>query len=389
MPARLLTLFLLLLFFSAPAYSQRGRGSGPSVGGSRSSTGTTPSLGNASPTGPDSLFLSGKVVLDDGSELTEPVAIRTSCPSHGTDQWRTETYTDIHGGFSFQFGGSADGAFNDASSASAGSATAQTNVQDTSGCQLQAVLPGFTSDVIELSRRISTTESTDLGRLTLRRLQHVDGTSISATSAQAPSGAKKNFLKGREEEQKQQWDDAEKSFSKAVAAYPKYAIAWFELGKLQLRRKDVTAAKASLQHAIAADEKYVDPYLGLSQIAMNAREWKEAVDTTGKLIALNPINFPVAYYFNGVANYYLKDLDAAEQITRKGVAVDETHQVPKLQFLLAVLLEQKKEFQEASDHLQQYLKMPLTPFDAQQGREELAKVAKLSANVVAAPASAK
>jgi tetratricopeptide (TPR) repeat protein len=389
MPTRLLASLLFLSWFVLPAFSQGhgpggGHGSSPSTGNSGNvgvpiGVPSVPSLAPAPP------FLTGKVVLDDGSELTEQVAIQTIC--QGTR--RTETYTDGHGTFSFQFGDPNNGAFNDASSSMGSNSNPRLNGRDPRDCEVQAVLAGFTSQTIELSSRMTSAENTDIGRLSLHRLEHVEGTSISVTSALAPSGAKKDLEKGRELEKKQQWDDAEKSFAKAVQSYPKYAVAWFELGKLQLHRKDSAAAKTSFQQAVASDGKYVDPYLGLAQIAMDSRVWKEVTETTDKLIALNPVNFPVAYYFNGVANFYLRDLNAAEKITRQGIAVDSGRQVPKLQFLLGVVLEERHEYQEAADHLQQYLNLPLNTFEAEQGRMELAKVARLSASATPATNVAK
>jgi hypothetical protein len=45
-------------------------------------------------------FISGKVVLDDGSQLTESAAIQTLCRGHR----QTVARTDSHGGFMFEFG---------------------------------------------------------------------------------------------------------------------------------------------------------------------------------------------------------------------------------------------------------------------------------------------
>ena len=46
------------------------------------------------------VFLSGKVVLDDGTPLTESAIIQTICKG----ERRNEAYTDSHGNFSFEFG---------------------------------------------------------------------------------------------------------------------------------------------------------------------------------------------------------------------------------------------------------------------------------------------
>src|SRR5919204_1914830 len=46
------------------------------------------------------IFLSGKVVLQDGTAPSEPAAIQTVCRGRK----KTEAYTDSRGYFSFQFG---------------------------------------------------------------------------------------------------------------------------------------------------------------------------------------------------------------------------------------------------------------------------------------------
>lgn len=74
-------------------------GSAQSRTGGRKSPGITrtPQLGTPVR---GSIFLSGRVVLEDGSELTEQVSIQTICRG----QKRTETHSDSHGNFSFELG---------------------------------------------------------------------------------------------------------------------------------------------------------------------------------------------------------------------------------------------------------------------------------------------
>src|SRR6516162_9745131 len=50
---------------------------------------------------PSNLFLTGQVVVDDGTPVTESAAIQTVCRG----EKHTETHTDSKGNFSFQFSG--------------------------------------------------------------------------------------------------------------------------------------------------------------------------------------------------------------------------------------------------------------------------------------------
>jgi tetratricopeptide (TPR) repeat protein len=383
---------LFLVFaLSASAWAQaRGGGARPGFGssGSLPSNQPGPSVG---PTSASSLiYISGKVVLDDGTELTEPAVIQSICRGRR----HSETYTDGRGNFSFRFGDPTQGstaAITDATSSNTVDKQGLQSTPNLQECQLQAELAGFTSQAIDLGSRLGMTSSIDVGRIPLHRLAQVDGTSVSVTSYLAPPAAKKAYEKGLEQSRKGKGDDAEKSFEKAVQIYPKYATAWYQLGRLQLLRLmqnvkgDAELAKHSFEQAVAADPKYVNPYDGLAQLAMIAREWSNVVEITGKLVALNPVNFPDAYYDSAVANYYLKRFDDAEKSALQGIRVDESHEIPKLQYLLGMVLLQKQNYQGASEHIQLFLSLAKQPDDIDLGKRGLAEIDRVSASAAQPP----
>jgi len=369
--------FLLLL----SSVAVRGQGRPGAAGGNRGSlpgaslpTAPAPSVG---PTNSMSAFISGKVALDDGSELSDSAAIQVTCAT----QRHTEAYTDRRGNFSFQFAALSNEAAHvgDASATMMTRSSSNQELRNWRDCDIQAVLPGYTSEVIDLSSRMSALESVDLGRILLHRMAHVEGTSISVTSALAPSSAKKALEKAREDEKKGKWSQAQQSLEKAVEIYPKFAVAWNELGHVQLEQHDAASAKHSFEQAVAADPKYVNPYNGLASLAFQANDWPQVADITNKLLALNPVNFPNAYFYNGVAHYYLGDLDVAEKVLRQGIRVDEAHEVPKMQYLLAAVLVKKHEYQQASEQLEQYIDRAKEPADIEQAKKQLAEIEHLSA----------
>ncbi|MGA8493369.1 MAG: tetratricopeptide repeat protein [Terriglobales bacterium] len=328
---------------------------------------------------PSGVFISGQVVLDDGTELTEPAMIQTICRG----QRRSQTYSNSRGYFSFQFGDShaaESAAISDASSSSAPIRSGGQSPSEISECQLQAELAGFSSQPVEMGGRANTTSTIDVGRVPLHRLAHVDGTSISVTSALAPPAAKKAFEKGIEQAKKSKWDEAQKSFEKAVQIYPRYATAWYQLGWLQLRKQDTQSAKHSFEQSVAADPKYVNPYDGLARIAMQANDWHGVIDITGKLISLNPVNFPDAYYDNAVANCYLGNFDDGEKSALQGIRVDENRQIPKLQYLLAMILLHRQDYQAAAEHMQLYLHLATQPDEIELAKKGLAEIEKDSAS---------
>jgi tetratricopeptide (TPR) repeat protein len=372
---------LLISCLSLPVCAQlRGNRGGGAVPGAST---TMPSENNPATSLPVSAFVSGKISIEDGGSLSDPAAIQLIC--HG--QRHTAGYTDLRGSFSVQLGDTTSVAVADTSDASSSIVTRSDSMRDEHDwrdCELQAVLAGFSSPVIELASRMNRLESVDLGTITLHRLENVEGTSISVTSMLAPKSAKKALENAREDEKKGKWEQAQKSLEKAVQIYPKYAVAWTELGMVQIKQNDPATAKKSFEQSIAADPKYVNAYDGLAQLAYRASRWAEVVETTDKLIGLNPVNFPFAYFMNGAANYYQGNFEAAEKSTRQGIRVDDAHQVPKLQYLLGMILARKGEYQEASEHIQQYLSMTKNPAEIQEAKKLLADIDRASPKANAA-----
>ena len=258
MRIRFLLPVVLLLWLSLPICAQlRGNRNSGMPGAST----TMPSENGTSTSLPVTAFLSGKIVLDDGSTLSDPAAIQLTC--HG--ERRTAGFTDLRGSFSLQFGDTTSAAVADTSDASSTMMTRGDSMQqerDWRDCELQPVLAGFSSPVIELASRMSKLESVDLGTITLHRLEHVEGSSISVTSMLAPKPAKKALEKAREEEKKGKWEQAQKSLEKAVEIYPKYAVAWTELGVVQVINNYLATPKGTLGGRVGPAQKFVTPYDG-------------------------------------------------------------------------------------------------------------------------------
>ena len=373
----LLLVFFLGLTVSTSAAQATGGGGKP-TGGGRTSTpsrSTLPPLGRPSDmTRFNTVFLSGKVTVDDGTSLTDPAQIQSICKG----QKHVEAYTDGKGNFSFEFGKGRSQYMADAVDSDMGVQGSRANAtQDWKDCELQASLPGFTSQIIEL-RATDGFESMDVGRIVLHRLAHVDGFTISATSANAPDKARKAFNKGRENAQKSKWDGALKEFEKAVSIYPKYAVAWVELGKVHRRNNELQQAQESFRHSIEADPRLVSAYQELAIIALQQKDWPALVVQSDEVLKLNPVNFPVAWFFNSLGNYYLQKLEAAEKSARTGIKADKDHQLPKMEYLLGLICAQKRNYSEAADHLRNYLNAVPKGSDQEAVKKQLAQLEHLA-----------
>jgi len=337
------------------------------------------------------IFVSGRVLLTDGTPPAESVVIERVC---GGTSGRAEGYTDSKGYFSFEVGKQNNGVLQDASegamsmndpfnssnSSSSGmsSMPSMGSDQRLANCELRARLPGFRSQSVSLANRRSM-DNPDVGVILLIRNGSSEGTLVSATTGAAPKDARKSFSKGQDLLKKKKNDEAMKEFEKATAAFPRFAAAWVELGKLQLAGNQADAAKASFQKAVEADSKYVDPYVQLAYIEMQAGHWEQVASITTTAVKLDPFDYPQAFLLNAIANYNLKNLDAAEKSAKDLERLDTRHRFPQNSQLLGVIAAQRQDFTSAAEHFRNYLKLAPNGSEAERVRAQLEQAEKISA----------
>jgi tetratricopeptide (TPR) repeat protein len=397
-----------------PAFGQ-GRGGGTTPGGTSGTAGagasTTPGTTTTRPPatttnpptqqqqGPQQpIFLSGRVLLEDGSPPSESVIIERVC----SGQPHAEGYTDSKGYFAIQLGARNNGMLQDASEDNnglftrdpsnplGGGVSGTANAAGTSmprgmsqeqrllDCELRARLAGYRSQSVSLANHRAM-DPPDIGTILLHRMGASEGTTVSMASLAAPKDAHKAYEKGMEALKKHKPADARKDFEKAVELYPKYALALCELGKMQAAGGNTVDARKLLDAAVAADPKYVIPYLEISLLDLKAQSWKELAEVTDKAVKLDPFDFPQAYYYNAVANYYLKNFDDAEKSARQVEKLDTRHQLTKNFHLLGVLLAQRQDYNGAVVQFRNYLKVDPGAADADTVRSQLSQLEKIIA----------
>ena len=336
------------------------------------------------------IYISGKVLMDDGTPPPESLVVERVC--NGTP--RPEGYTDSKGRFSFALGqnsammadasvGSA-GDFGSGSSPSSGRGLGNNggmgaggsrgvSERDLTGCDVRAVLAGFRSDVVSLSGRRSM-DNPDVGTLILHRMAKVDGYTFSGTTAFAPKDARKAYEKGREEAKKNKLPEAERDLQKAVDLYPKYAVAWYELGVVHQQQKQIDDAKKCYVESLKADSKYVNPYAQLARLSVAEQNWEQTAEYSGKLLKLNPYYSPELYFYGAVANLNLKNLDAAEEQAREGLKMDTQNRNPRMNQVLGVVLAQKQDFKGAAESMKSYLKLAPNAPDVDHVKRQLEEI---------------
>ena len=250
------------------------------------------------------VFLSGQVVLEDGTPPPEQVLVQRAC-----DGGRPipQGYTDAGGQFSFELGRNRSLAM-DAQNAMAvdpfGSSGSRgnpgfaqpngpaleggTNPRDLTGCELRVQVPGFHLVARDLSgRRVM--DSPDVGTLVLRRLPGVQESFFSPTTLQARKEARTAFEKGRALARGKKLDDALKEYEKAVRTAPAFAAAWFELGLVHQMLNHTADARKAYGEALLADPRFIKPYRQIALLSLNEQNWREVVDATDRWIGLDPV----------------------------------------------------------------------------------------------------
>ncbi|HMF77461.1 MAG TPA: tetratricopeptide repeat protein [Bryobacteraceae bacterium] len=356
----------------------------------------TPNLGNGNTLNYPSndsqmnrtIFLSGKVMFEDGAPPSIDVRIERVCGGSP----RLEAHTDSKGRFSFQLGqgsnlnmdasdmnssggfGPSNGGFSNGrmNGNSSISASALWN------CELRASYPGYRSDVVQLGGRRSL-DNPDVGIIILHRLANVKGSTISLTTALAPKAAVKHFEKGEQLAAKGKLEDSEKHLLQATDLYPKFASAWFLLGQVQQRQNKPDDARKDYLAAIQADAKYVSPYNQLALLAAQEGKWEDAAAYSKQAIDLNPVEFPTAFWYNAIANYNLKKPAEAVKSAQTLVKMDAQHRIPEAESLLAQLAMDSRDYTEAATHLRAYLALAPNAKNAEALKRQLSQIDEASA----------
>jgi TolA-binding protein len=216
---------------------------------------------------------------------------------------------------------------------------------------------------INLSNR-SVFDNPDIGILVIGREGQHSGTVMSVTSLSAPPKARKAHQKALSELSRKdpKFGKAAQNLKKAVEEYPGFSEAWFHLGQVQLRMDELDAAMGSFEESRKNDPRYLEPRMALARLVLYREEWPRAAELARECLNLSS-GAVQAHYFNGLASYFLREIDQAESsfgfLKERGYG----EKYPLALFHLAIIHAQKNQIQEAGDDFQQYLRvMPEAQF---------------------------
>ncbi len=341
-------------------------------------------------------FLRGKIRAGDGTALPNDTAVQRVC----NNRVREQVYADSRGDFTLRpspvnetvADASTDlSGYNRAAAKESVNGIPQTELAK---CELRITASGFRPNTTLLAGLTPSSGTLDVGGVTLDRIVKVDGGPINAAEYKAPNEARAAYQKGMEAERKEKLEDAEKYLEKAVKIYPRYTMAWFQLGTVQLKNKETDEAREAFTRATLLDEKFLPPYLSLAKLAFAEKEWPQVLKLTGHILEedpmnragftemivdSDPLNCSAAYYYNAVANYELGKFPEAEKSAAKAERRAEVRaKYPDVHLLLAELYTKRKNYAGAIAEMRTYLEVLPQAKDANEVRAQVAKLEKMS-----------
>ena len=325
-----------------------------------------------------SIFLSGKVMMDDGSQLPGNVSIQSICGPLR----RTMDHASGDGGFAFQWT-TTSSSFGDASQAmkmaggnGGGSLTGSRNgsrgLDPLANCDLTADSAGYSSSRVSLYDRAGQ-NNYDVGVIVLHRISAGEGHTVSVLALKAPKDARKSFEKGTSLAAANKPADAATSFETAVRLYPQYADAWLGLGKMQWQLAQKDLARESFRKSMELDNNLVGPWQELGYLACDDAKWEDAVRYLDQAVRLDPMDSAAAWYFNALANYNLGRFDRAERSVRAELKLDNGR-IPQADYLLALVLIARQDLAGGAAALRSYIASSPKTQDAETAKRELSRL---------------
>ena len=315
----------------------------------------------------DIAVLNGKLLIN-GAPVQEPANVLLQCGN----EVRAEQYSDNKGNFSLTVY-----VTNETSTTTIATQQAVLSSGEWVDCELHADIAGYRSDRVRLTEAPSR-GNVNVGTIGLHpvandpRLTSDTQFTVSVTSLAAPEKARKAFNKGEQEQRKGKLQAACDYFKNAIAVYPRYALAWLELGRVQARQNSLIEAHDSFRQAVTQDAKLTDGYIELAHVAARQQNWKELAEVTDNLVQRSPDSSPEYWLLNAAAHYNLGELKQAESGIERGLRLDPRHQLPQMEYLYGLILGKNKDYKSAADHISNYLRLAPDSKDAASARQALA-----------------
>jgi tetratricopeptide (TPR) repeat protein len=179
-----------------------------------------------------------------------------------------------------------------------------------------------------------------------------------------PENARQELKLGSKEMDKKHWEEAKNHFQKAIAAFPKYAEAFNDLGLVEVQMKDGKDAVEAFRTATQIDPTLQQANLYLAQFYYENAQYKDAEPYLVRAAADQPQS---AQLLTALANTELQngETDLALATARKVPALPNHKQFAISHLIMAQALTGKGQDDEIAKQYAEYLKeapdSPLAP----------------------------
>lgn len=318
--------------------------------------------------------LLGKVAIAGNPLTWDPIPVNVTCAG----KVAFTTYANGKGGFRISVV-NANGALSTENDAKR---QMETHFE---GCSVKASLAGYTSSSIVLEAH-HFRDDPEIGTITLTRPDNTKGSALSSTSDGIAPRAVKLFEKARNDWEAQSPDHVKADLIEAVSIDPKFAEAWYQLGR-QEQTSNPQQAREDYAKAMAADPLFIRPYEQLMVLDSQDDKWKDVLGDAGHALQLDPHGSPQIWYAYaaGILKEYsagalpLAKLKIGETSARNSLALDPQHTVQGTEQILALILAEEKNYAAAIDHLRNYLTYAPAGASADVVKQQIAQLEQLQA----------
>jgi VWFA-related protein len=178
----------------------------------------------------------------------------------------------------------------------------------------------------------------------------------------------------------QNWTEAERQLQAVTATDAKFRLGWVALGLVEHNRRKPTESREAYRRAVTLDAKPLPTQLMLVRANLECQDWAETIRTAGVLIAADARHrYLEAYLDDAIARYHSRDMDGAEARVKELLQLDKAHQIPRAEYVLGLILENRKDIASAREHMGKYLEMQPEASDAPAARARIENLGKQQA----------
>jgi len=182
---------------------------------------------------------------------------------------------------------------------------------------------------------------------------------VTANQLRAPAKARSAVEKAREAMFQGKTDEAYKQVSRALGAYPHYAIALTIRGLLSFEAGKDSEASADFEDAVQTDPEYGPPYVLLGALYNHARRYDDALLVLTKGLRLVPSAWQAHFQMGQALFGKRDDVSALREITDTARMITDA-EAPEdralVHFWRAHVLVQLKDFSAAKPEYEQAIK---------------------------------